>query len=325
MADPLRVAVIGVGAMGSNHVRVYEEMPDADLVAIADSNESPLCDSNVRAYADYRRMLDEENLDAVSIAVPALDHREVALACIERRIAILIEKPIAGSAADGEALLAAALAVDVPLMVGHIERFNPAVIALKRCISGGDLGQIYQARAQRVGPFFRRHRDVGVVHDLATHDIDILHDLLGADVTQVEAKTQRGIRTEHEDTLAGLLLYETGTVAQIEANWISPRKSRRLELLGTHGMFVLDYIKRSLVHYPTAAASESAGELIAVPDAEVEPLRAELSAFVRAVQKMETPPVNAEDGIRAVRVADALVEAGRTRGPVQLKAAGGTR
>ena len=166
-------------------------------------------------------------------------------------------------------------------MVGHVERFNPAVRELKRRISDGQLGRINQARARRVGPFFRRERDVGVAYDLATHDIDVLHFLLECDVERVQAETQSGIRTEYEDALTGVLRFENGAVAQLEASWITPIKQRELVLLGERGMFALDYIARTLVFYSHADDAEGEGEPIEIPAAAVEPLRLEIEAFVR--------------------------------------------
>jgi UDP-N-acetylglucosamine 3-dehydrogenase len=318
MADRLRVAVIGAGVMGANHIRVYNELSEVELVAVADTNDDALPASGLRAYRDYRRLLDEEQPEAVSIAVPARAHHEVALACIERRLAVLVEKPIAASVEQGEELRAASERNDAPLMVGHVERFNPAVCELKRRLDDGQLGRVYQARARRVGPFFRRERDVGVVYDLATHDIDVLHFLLGSEVERVQAETQRGIRTEFEDVLAGVLRFENGAVAQLEASWITPIKQRELVLLGERGMFALDYIRRTLVFYPHADDAEGKGESIAIPDAEIEPLRAELAAFVRVAQRLEPPAITAADGIAALRVAEALVEAGRTGRSVRV-------
>jgi predicted dehydrogenase len=321
MRDRARVAVIGAGAMGSNHIRVYSELADAELVAVADSDEARLGEIGVRAYTDYRRMLEEEQLDAVSIAVPARAHHDAALACIDRGIATLIEKPIAASAMEGASIRTAAETRSVALMVGHIERFNPAVQQLKKCIDDGVLGAIYQASAWRVGPFFKRERDVGVCHDLATHDIDVLQHVLGTEVVEVHAETRSGIKTAYEDMLAGILLFGNGAFAQVEANWLSPKKERGLVLLGERGMLTLDYITRSAIFYEGDGDRESTGEPIAVPGADVEPLRAELAAFLRAVKGEEAVSISAEDAIVALRVADALVEAGRSGRPVALQAA----
>jgi predicted dehydrogenase len=177
---------------------------------------------------------------------------------------------------------------------------------------------VHQARARRVGPFFHRERDVGVVHDLATHDIDVLHYLLGCEVERVQAETQRGIRTDHEDALSGVLRFTNGAVAQIEANWLSPIKQRELVLLGEHGMFALDYIARTLIFYSHVDNGESVGEPIVIPDARIEPLHAELAAFLRAAKRLEPPAISAEDGIAALRVAEALVEAGRAGHPIRV-------
>ena len=325
MADCLRVAVIGAGVMGSNHIRVYNELPEAELVAIADTNDDALANASVRAYSGYERLLNEEQLDAVSISVPARAHHEVALACIERGIAVLVEKPLAATVAEGEALRLAAERNGVPLMAGHIERFNPAVRELKSRIDSGQLGRLYQARARRVGPFFHRQRDIGVVHDLATHDIDVLHYLLGCHVEHVQAETQRGIRMEHEDALIGVLRFANGTVAQIEANWLTPIKQRELILLGEHGMLSLDYIARTLIFYSHTDNGESIGEPISIPDARIEPLHAELAAFLRAAQRLEPPAISAGAGIAALRVAEALVEAGQAGQPIRVAEAGSAK
>lgn len=325
MADRLRIAVIGAGVMGRNHMRVYNELADVELVAIADLREEVLVESPVRAYQDYRRLLEEETLDAVSIAVPARVHHDVALACIERGIATLVEKPLAATLAEGSALRDAAEANSTPLMVGHIERFNPAVRELKQRLEGGALGRIFEARTRRVGPFFQRERDIGAAHDLATHDIDVLFLLLEHGVVQVRAETQCNVRTEFEDSVTALLRFENGTIAQIEANWLTPVKQRELTLVGERGMYVLDYISQSLTYYPQAGSAEGAAEPVVVPGAGAEPLRAEVAAFVRVARRLEAPPVSASDGIASLRVADAIVESGRTGEPVRLVQAGPAR
>jgi predicted dehydrogenase len=308
----LRVAVIGAGAMGSNHVRVYSEFPGTELVAIADANEAALSKVGARLYQDYRRLLAEEQIDAVSIAVPARLHYEVAMACIERGIATLIEKPIAASVSEAEELQHASELKNVVLMVGHIERFNPAVVELKRRLDEGQVGRVHKVSVRRVGPFFARERDVGVVHDLATHDIDVLRFLLGSDVERVAAETLCGVRTAHEDLLAGVLTFAGGTIASIEANWLDPVKVRELTVLGERGMFVCDYLERTLVYYPQVDDGASHGESISIQGRDAEPLRLEIEAFARAARGIDTPAITASDGIAAVRVADALVAAGRT-------------
>jgi UDP-N-acetylglucosamine 3-dehydrogenase len=317
----LAAGVIGLGAMGANHARVYGEMEGVELVAAADpsAERRRLADGlpsagSLRTYADYREMLARERLDLVSVAVPTRLHREVALAALERRVATLIEKPIAPDLEEGQAILAAAEKAGCQLMVGHVERFNPAVQELKRRLEVGELGRIFLARAERVGPFSQRTRDVGVVHDLATHDIDVMRFLLASEVERVYAETETGLRTEHEDTLSAVMRFCGGVVALLEVNWLTPAKVRRLALVGEAGMFVVDYLTQELVF----CKSESTGAMTPIPVEKKEPLRAELEAFAESVAQGSPSPVLAEDALAAVTVATRLVESGRTRRVVQV-------
>ncbi len=324
----LRVAVIGAGAMGANHIRVFGELPDAALVAVADLDEARLREtassSSARLYRDYRELLAEEQPDAVSIAVPTRRHLEVALACVERGVPLLVEKPLAATVDEAERLRAAAESAGVPLTVGHVERFNPAVGELKRRLDAGELGRVLQSRARRVGPFYQRERDVGVVHDLATHDIDVLRLLLRCEVEQAQAETLRGVRTEYEDALAGVLRFENGAVALLEVNWLAPVKERQLSVLGERGMFVVDYLSQEL-RFHRSEPVQGQPEVTSFPGAGETPLRAELSAFLRVARGQEPPAVSAADGIAAMRVADALVEAARRGEAVRLTAGGTVR
>jgi predicted dehydrogenase len=322
----MRVAVIGAGTMGANHARVYSELPDAELVAIADIDEARLQsaprEASTRLYPDARELFAEEQPDGVSIAVPTRRHLDAALAATEREIALLVEKPLAGEIDDAQRIRRAAETSNVPLMVGYVERFNPAVQELKRRLETGVLGRVIEASVRRVGPFFPRERDVGVAHDLATHDIDVLRWLLEREVEQVQAETQRGVRTPHEDALAGVLRFEGGVVASLEVNWLSPVKLRELSLLGERGMFVVDYLRQELRWHGGRADEPSASgpEVVSFPGAGEAPLRAELSAFLRVARRDVPPPVTADDGIAAIRVADALVVAADRGAPVRVGA-----
>ncbi len=323
MADHLRVAVIGMGAMGGNHARVYSELPDAELVAVADCDESRLSDAPARAYGDYHRLLAEETLDAVSIAVPTMRHLETALACIERGVPLLVEKPLAATVDEGERIQAAAEARGVPLAAGHIERCNPAVVELKRRLDAGEIGRVLQIRAVRVGPFHSRQRDIGVVHDLATHDIDVMRYLLGCEAERARAETQRGVRTEYEDALLGLLRFENGVIGSLEVNWLTPVKQRTLAVGGDNGMFVANYISQELRFYDSAPApdpspSNDAASATVIDVERQEPLRVELAAFLRAARGLALPLVGAADAIAAMRVAEALVESARRGDAVQV-------
>jgi len=329
--------------MGVNHARVYGEMEGVELVAAADPAAErrrlaarPPSAGSPRTYADYREMLARERLDLVSVAVPTRLHREVALAALERRVATLVEKPIAADLEEGQAILAAAEKAGCQLMVGHVERFNPAVQELKRRLEAGELGRVFLARAERVGPFSQRTRDVGVVHDLATHDIDVMRFLLASEVERVYAETEAGLRTEHEDLLSAVMRFRGGVVGLLEVNWLTPAKVRRLALVGEAGMFVVDYLTQELLFYerestgaaclpgqgPSLAALTGGdeGAMTRIPVEKKEPLRAEIEAFAESVALGSPSPVPAEDALAAVEVATRLVESGRTGRVVQVGA-----
>lgn len=326
----LRAGVIGLGVMGTNHARVYHDMPGVRLAAVADLDPARIADVagrfGARAYGDYRRMLDEEAPDLVSVAVPTRLHPEVAAAVIERRIPLIVEKPLAATLAEGVGLRDAADAAGVLLTCGHIERFNPAVIELKRRVLAGEAGRVLQVHARRAGPFPERIRDVGVVLDLAPHDIDVMRFVLEADVRSVYAQTQQHVATEHEDMLAGILRFTNGVVGVLDVNWLTPVKIRELSVLGERGMFVVDYLTRDLTFFQNDAAprGQAAGwaaqHLKGVSEGPVqriaidkrEPLAVELEAFVAAVRDGTPPAVSSEDALAAIAVSEALVESARS-------------
>lgn len=328
----LRVAVIGLGAMGANHARIYGEMPDVELVAVADPAVTSA--GGARHFTQFAAMLDDARPEAISVCVPTLAHHDVAAACIERGIAVLVEKPLAATIVEGERLRDLAEAKGVALAVGHVERFNPAVIELKRRLEAGELGRVYQVHARRVGPFPERVRDVGVVLDLAPHDIDVMRFLLGSEVARVQAETEQRIATEHEDMLSGVLRFENGVVGVLDVNWLTPTKIRELSVLGERGMFVVDYLARELTFFENPAAAgppggdsawasrhekgvtEGSRHVIAIKKRE--PLRAELEAFVAAVRGEGRVAVTAEDGLAAMRAAEALIASASRGAPVEV-------
>jgi len=198
----LRAAVIGLGAMGANHARVYGEIDGVELAAVADTDAARLaaCTAGraARGYHDYRRMLDEERIDVVSVCVPTQAHLDVAADVIARGVPLLVEKPLAATLEDGRRIAELARDAGVLLTAGHIERFNPAVVELKRRLRAGELGRVFQVHARRVGPFPERVRDVGVVLDLAPHDIDVMRFLLESEITRVHAETEQRINTDRQ-------------------------------------------------------------------------------------------------------------------------------
>lgn len=322
MTGPLRVAVIGLGAMGANHARLYREITGVELVATADPDPSRA--AGLPHFEDYQHMLTAVRPAAVSVCVPTRAHFDVATVCIQRGIPVLVEKPLAATIDEGERLRNVADAAGVPLAVGHIERFNPAVIELKRRLRQGEVGRVYQVHARRVGPFPQRVRDVGVVLDLAPHDIDVMRFLLESEIVRVQAETERRLATEHEDMLSGVLRFSNGVVGVLDVNWLTPTKIRELSVLGERGMFVVDYLSRTLIFYENSAAPAPAsdpdwasrhekgvteGRKIEISIDRREPLRSELEAFVAAARGDAPVAVTADDGLAAMRAADALIRA----------------
>jgi UDP-N-acetylglucosamine 3-dehydrogenase len=182
MAKELRAGVIGVGAMGKNHARLYSQLPGVELVGVADSNEA-LAASIARQYecqhyTDYSDLL-AQRLDLVSIVVPTTLHKQAALAAISSGVNVLVEKPISDAVENADEMIEAARRKGVKLMVGHVERFNPAVIKLKELVDEGLLGEVVSISTRRVGPHNPRIRDVGIILDLGAHDIDVMHYLYG--------------------------------------------------------------------------------------------------------------------------------------------------
>ena len=194
-------AVIGVGSMGKNHARVYSSIKDAELVAICDVNDESkkIADEfNTKYYKNYKEMLSEEKLDAVSICVPTKLHKDIALDVIKSRINVLVEKPIAATTQEAREIIDAARRNNVKLMIGHIEQFNPVVAELKKRIQRNELGRIMQVHCQRLSLFPQRIIDVGVIIDLAIHEIYVLKYLIDSKIKRVYAETAQRFHSSHE-------------------------------------------------------------------------------------------------------------------------------
>jgi predicted dehydrogenase len=194
--------------------------------------------------------------------------------------------------------------------VGHIERFNPAIRELRRRLAAGELGRVHEVNATRLGPFPARIRDVGVVVDLAPHDLDVMRFLLGSDPVRIYAETERRIHTEHEDLFVGVIKFANGAVGVLDINWLTPTKKRTLSITGERGMYVADYITQDLVfHANPADASVAEGEVVRRLVARREPLAAELEAFSDAVRAGGPPPVEPREALVALLLARAMVAA----------------
>lgn len=323
--QPTRIAVIGAGAMGRNHLRVLNDLESAKLVGVADADlataEQAARRFGTRFYSSYTDMLDREQPEGVVISVPTILHREVALEVIRRRMNVLVEKPITFTVEEGQEVIAAAREAGVVLTVGHIERYNPAILELHRRLAAQQLGRVFQMHARRLGPFPPRVRDVGVVIDLATHDVDIMRFLSGSDVVRVYAETARRIHTDHEDLLSGLLRFANDSIGVLDINWLTPTKIREVMITGERGMFHVNYLTQDLYFYENNYAKTdwdaishiegvSEGDMVRLRIDKTEPLRVELSRFIQAIRSEQVELVSGEDGLAALSVARLIVEAG---------------
>lgn len=308
----LKLCVIGLGNMGRNHVRALGDAKRAALVGVSDpsgaARERCPLPRGARAYDDWRRMLDRERPDGVVVAVPADRHVEVAKAALARGVHALVEKPIATTEAGARELMAAAEAHGKRLMIGHIERFNPAVRELSRQLAAGDAGRIVQLQARRHSTYRARVDHVGVAIDLATHDLELMHFLTGSRVIRAHAETRRISPETREDMLCGLLRFETGEIGMLDVSWMAPAKRRELTVVAERARFDVDYLAQELL-------VSRGDEARRVPIEKAEPLRGELDAFIDCVARDAPPPVGAEEGLEALRVAIALAEDGRALEP----------
>jgi UDP-N-acetylglucosamine 3-dehydrogenase len=304
--EALRVGVVGAGVMGSNHARVLAGLPGVRLVGVVD----PLPAHRTRAteLADCRTFagLDEllaEDVDAVTIAAPTHLHHEIALACIARRIHVLVEKPIASSVEEGRQIVAAAERAGVTLMIGHVERFNPAVAAIKQAISGEDILSI---AITRVGPFPPRMSNVGVVIDLAVHDIDLIRWFTESDIVEVQPQLSSAV-AEREDI--ALLQFRTasGVLAHINTNWLTPFKARNVTV-ATRGKYVMGDLLTRQVTECFGFKPDGSYSMRHLPVGHDEPLRAELIAFLQAVRSGAAPAVTGNEGVASLEIATRCLE-----------------
>ncbi len=324
----LKVGVIGVGSMGRNHARVYADLDQVQLVAVADSNaeavEKIARKYNVNAYTNFHDLLNDQNLEAVSIAVPTSMHKEVALIALQKGKHVLLEKPIASTEAEAQEIIACAKKHNVKLMIGHIERFNPAIKELKQRLRRGDLGEIYKIDVQRIGPFPSRIADVGVITDLSVHDLDIISYLFGQEPIRLYAETQQRLHPHHEDSVTALISYRNNALAVLNINYLSPTKTRQLKVFGKRGMFEVNYLTQDLYFYENKAFSSddwksvSEGDMTLINLPKKEPLQIEIEEFVQCISQNTPPPVTGEQGLQILKLANLLFESSHSKKIIHL-------
>jgi predicted dehydrogenase len=297
----LRVGVVGVGVMGSNHARVLSEMAGVELVAVADPDrkqrEFVSRALGCTAVTDLDALL-RCGADAVIIAAPTHVHQDLALRCIARGVDVLVEKPIASTVEEGRAIVAAARRAGITLMVGHVERFNPAVESIKRAIKDEDILSI---AITRVGPFPPRMSNVGVVIDLAVHDIDLIRWFTDSEIVEIQPQLSSAV-AEREDI--ALLQFRTasGVLAHINTNWLTPFKARNIHI-ATRDKYLIGDLLTLQVTECFGFQPDGSYSMRHLSVGYAEPLRAELVAFVDAIRRGATPAVTGEEGVASLEIA----------------------
>ena len=325
-AAPLRVAVIGVGHLGSHHARIYAANPRADLRAVVDSDAGRA--SAIAAELGCAHMTQANDLgaelDCVSIAVPTARHAEVAIPLLERGVACLVEKPLAATLEEADRILAAARGTGAAVAVGHVERFQPGLRKVR------ELGlEPRFIECHRLAPFSFRSMDIGVVHDLMIHDIDLILDLVGSEVASLDA-AGGAILTDSEDVASVRLVFENGARANVTASRTSLSPLRRFRMFSSESYVSLDFNKNYGLMVRKGPGWEAGRELLRTMDpaelaersdfvekglfeiieleleGEERPLQAELDSFLRAVRAGTEPEVSGHDGRRALELADRI-------------------
>jgi UDP-N-acetylglucosamine 3-dehydrogenase len=302
----LRVGVVGVGVMGSNHARVFADLPGVKLVGVADPDDRQrdfvTGALGCAGFSEVEALLDD-GVDAVTIAAPTHLHQELALACIARGVHVLVEKPIAPSVEEGRAIIAAARHARVALMVGHVERFNPTVEAIKDAIRGEDILSI---AITRVGPFPPRMSNVGVVIDLAVHDIDLIRWFTESEIAEVQPQLSSAV-AEREDI--ALLQFRTasGVLAHINTNWLTPFKARNVTIATRNKYIMGDLLTRQVTEC-FGFQPDGSYSMRHLSVGHAEPLRAELQAFMAAIRNGNDPAVTGEEGVASLEIAIRCLE-----------------
>ncbi|WP_405310547.1 MULTISPECIES: Gfo/Idh/MocA family oxidoreductase [Methanobrevibacter] len=311
----VNVGVIGVGAMGENHVRVYHKMEEANLMGVSDVSERALKKIEkkygAKGYTDYCELLANPEIEVVSVCVPTTFHHAVVMEAIRHKKHVLVEKPIAFTLTEAEEMIAAAKEAGVILATGHVERFNPAVQKAKELIDDGVIGDIVSAFAKRVGPLPPRIKDVGVSIDLAIHDLDIMNYLFEEEITQVYGTMNSSFDdSEFEDHAEIMVSFDNESTGIIEVNWLTPYKRRELELTGTAGIISVDYIQQSIEVFGKFAQD--------IEIVHEEPLKGELKSFLNSVVEEKEPIITGEDGLKALKMVIAANKSSKEHRPVSL-------
>jgi len=296
----IKVGVIGVGVMGRNHARVYSELQDVELIGVADSNKEQATavarEFKTKAFTSHKELL-EQDLDAVTIAVPTSMHKGIAVDVANAGVDMLIEKPIAESIDSANEIISKCESNDVILMIGHIERFNPIIPIIKKSIKDSEVVSI---SITRLGPLPPRIKDVGVIVDLAVHDIDLIRFITESDFKKIYSLYSKAFSI-YEDTAIISFEMENNILANIITSWLIPFKIREINIATKE-----KFIKGCLINQKVTEFSKYVDGSYIVKELNVpygEPLKIELQLFLDSVGKRLKPAVTGQDGKKALEIA----------------------
>ncbi|MBI5144229.1 MAG: Gfo/Idh/MocA family oxidoreductase [Candidatus Omnitrophica bacterium] len=299
--EKIKVGVVGVGHLGSIHAKVYSRLDNVKLVGICDCNLEKALEVGKKyhaaSFSDYEDLFDK--IDAASIAVPTSLHYNIAKDFLNHNIHVLIEKPITKTLSEADELIEIAKDKSLILQVGHIERFNSAVLTIKRYLKKPRF-----IECQRLGPFHKRVKDVGVVLDLMIHDIDIVLGLVEQDVVNIEAVGLSTI-SDYEDVANVRLIFKDGTIADITASRVTKDVVRKIRIFQEDSYISLDYLNQEAAIFRKTENKILKEKIKIKKD---EPLKNELESFIECVRTGKSPVVSGVEGRRALQVALEIIE-----------------
>lgn len=325
----IRVGILGIGSMGRHHVRNARNTKGFDLVALADPAGDKFGVAGDLALLPDVDAIIAEGVDAAIVAVPTVFHEEAALKLAEAGVHALVEKPLSFSVESGERIAKAFSDAGLIGAVGYVERCNPALLEMRRRIRDGQLGEVYQIITRRQSPFPARIADVGVVKDLATHDVDLAAWVAGSTYETVYAQTAYRSGREHEDMMVASGRFSNGVLVNHLVNWLSPYKDRTTIVTGERGALVADTAMGDLTFYENGSfpvewdqianfRGVSEGEVTRYALAKREPLAVEHEHFRDAILGVSNEHVSMGEGLTTLRVLEAMLESAKTGESIRL-------
>jgi len=328
----LRGAVLGLGMIGRHHARLLQSSPRMAFAGAVDpgGDRFGVVRDPAEIFASFAELRDATPVDFAIVAVPTQEHLACAQELAATGVHVLVEKPLASTAAEAGELIDAVERHGVHACVGHVERFNPALLDLRRRVNDGQLGEVFLIATERVGPFPDRVRDVGVVKDLATHDLDLVRWLGGAPVQQLAAQTQHRMGRAHEDMVLVTGRLGSDVAFNCVVDWLSPTKVRRTRILGERGMLVADTLTADLTFYANgdtasqwpetqALRGVSEGDVTRYALARREPLLVELETFCDLIEgDAAAEVVTLAEGLQTVACAEAVLDSAARGESVRL-------